>query len=360
MSAAKTFFIKSLLGHEGITRAEPPRVAHIIWHEAIEDASVLESVCEGWLVDLLHLPTGTVAGFVTGTSGATLCGLAAARDELLRRQGWDAASQGLMGAPGIRVVMGDQAHSTIFKALSLLGLGRSHVSVVATDDEGAMRPDLLPELDDRTLLILQAGNVNSGAFEPICETANGAGSWVHVDGAFGLWAAASEKHEALTRGVHRADSWSADAHKTLNAPYDNGIVFCRHPEALTRSMHMTGSYIVFSQDRDGMRFTPEMSRRARVVEVWATLKALGRKGVARLVDDLCDLATYFACELERCGFQIRNRVCFNQVLVSCGSPRLTELTMERLQESGECWCGGAVWQGQSRGIQPRRRIRGRP
>jgi glutamate/tyrosine decarboxylase-like PLP-dependent enzyme len=312
--------------------------------------STLESVCERWLKDLLRLPESTVAGFVTGSAMATFCGLAAGRDELLRRAGWDAGAQGLFGAPPIRVVLGAQAHSTVFKALALLGLGRERVIVVPSDYQGRMRVEHCPKLDDRTLLVLQAGHVSTGAFDsfqPICAEARRAGSWVHVDGAIGLWAAASAKYAHLTKGIEQADSWSVDAHKTLNAPYDNGIILCRHREALARSMQLSGSYIVYSeQQRDPMIFTPEMSRRARGVELWATLKALGRNGVEAIVDELCDNARYFAEGLAREGFLIRNEVCFNQVLVSCGSSDLTRATLAGIQESGECWCGGADWEGE--------------
>ncbi|MEW6262508.1 MAG: aminotransferase class V-fold PLP-dependent enzyme [Thermodesulfobacteriota bacterium] len=310
-------------------------------------AAVLEGVCEQWLVDLLGLPEGAAAGLVSGTSTATLCGLAAGRDDLLRRSGWDVSARGLFGAPEIRVILGAQAHASVYKALSLLGFGKDRAVVVPVDDQGRMIPERLPELDHRTLVILQAGNVSTGGFdpfEPICAQARSAGSWVHVDGAFGLWAAASEKRKHLTAGVHLADSWSADAHKTLNAPYDNGIVFCRDRDALTRALHMTGSYIVYSQKRDGMLYTPEMSRRARSVELWAALKTLGRRGVAGLVDDLGDQAVFFAESLAQEGFTILNEVCFNQVLVSAETPEITRATLENVQKSGECWCGGTVWQ----------------
>jgi glutamate/tyrosine decarboxylase-like PLP-dependent enzyme len=309
--------------------------------------SVLEGVCEKWLTELLGLPEGAAAGFVSGTATATLCGLAAGRDELLRRQGWDAGARGLFGAPEIRVVLGAQAHSTVFKALSLLGLGKERITVIPADEHGRIIPGLVPRPDERTLLILQAGNVNTGAFDPfasICDGARKAGSWVHVDGAFGLWAAASSMYRHLTEGVQSADSWSVDAHKTLNAPYDNGIILCRDRDALARSLHMTGSYIAYSDLRDGMRYTPDMSRRARAVELWAVLMALGRKGVAALVEELCGNAQRFADGLKERGFTIRNRVWFNQVLVSCGSPDLTRATLENIQKSGECWCGGATWE----------------
>lgn len=308
--------------------------------------SVLEEVCEEWLVDLLGLPEKTAAGFVSGSATATLCGLVAGRDHLLLRQGWDISAKGLFGAPEIKVVLGAGAHSTVYKALSILGLGRERLFKVAEDEQGRMIPESLPALDDKTLLILQAGNVNSGAFDPfarICEKARVAGAWTHIDGAFGLWAAASPRLKALTDGMELADSWSVDAHKTLNAPYDCGIILCRNRGALSQALQMTGSYIVFSENRDGMLYTPEMSRRGRAVELWASLMALGRSGVADLVEELCQKARYVASELQKEGFHIRNEVCFNQVLVSCGEPELTKQTLAAVQASGECWCGGAVW-----------------
>lgn len=311
--------------------------------------SVLEEVCEGWLVDLFGLPGGTAAGFVGGSATANLCGLAAGRDHLLAKNGWDASSMGLFGAPEVRVVIGAGAHSTVYKALSILGLGRERLVKVPTDGQGRLRADGLPELDERTLLILQAGNVSSGAFDPfaeICPRAREAGAWIHVDGAFGLWAAASPRLRHLTEGMELADSWSVDAHKTLNAPYDSGIVLCRQREDLARALHMSGSYIVSSGNRDGMHYTLDMSRRARAVELWACLMALGRRGAAELVEDLHDKAVLFAQALEKEGFSILNEVCFNQVLVSCGAPDLTERTLALVQGSGECWCGSARWDGE--------------
>jgi glutamate/tyrosine decarboxylase-like PLP-dependent enzyme len=249
-------------------------------------ASALEARCEKWLVELLRLPPETAVGLVGGTSIATLCGLAAGRDELLRRLGWDCGAQGLFGAPEIRVVLGAQAHASVFKALGLLGLGRDRVQRAPVDAQGRVVSDLLPQVDSRTLLILQAGNVSSGAFDPfasIIPAAHKAGAWIHVDGAFGLWAAASPRLRHLCEGASLADSWSADAHKTLNAPYDNGIVFCRHRQALAAAMRVAGAYIPSSEHRDGMTFTPDMSRRARGVDLWATLLSLGRLGTAALV-----------------------------------------------------------------------------
>ena len=313
-------------------------------------ASVLEEVCEKWLVDLLNLPPDTAAGFVGGSSTATLCGLTAGRNHLLNKLGYDVSKKGLFGAPEIRVVLGEGAHSTVYKALSILGLGSERIIKVPEDNQGRINPDLVPELDERTLLILQAGNVNSGAFDDfntLCQKAKKAGAWVHVDGAFGLWAAASDNLNHLTSGVGLADSWSVDAHKTLNAPYDNGIILCSNREALTSALHMTGSYIVYSEQRDGMLYTPDMSRRARIIELWATLKSLGKRGASELIEDLHDKSRYFAAALEKNGFLIKNEVCFNQILVSLGNSKTTEMVLQHIQNSQECWCGGAKWKNES-------------
>ncbi|UCG23487.1 MAG: aspartate aminotransferase family protein [Chloroflexota bacterium] len=312
-------------------------------------ASKLEQLCEEWLVDLLTLPPGTAAGFVSGTSIATMCGLLAGRNILLDKLGWDANEQGVFGAPPIRIVMSEQAHGTVRKALAIIGIGRDNIEWVPADNQGRLNPDHLPALDERTLLILQAGNVNSGAFDPfvpLCREARQAGAWVHVDGAFGLWAAASQQTKSLARGIELADSWSVDAHKTLNAPYDSGIILCQDRAALVNAMQATGSYMQFSKDRDGMLFTPEMSRRARAIELWALLKTLGRRGVDDLVSRLCQNAKLFERELNKCDFNILNDVVFNQVLVACETPELTAKTLANIQTSGECWCGGSEWRGE--------------
>lgn len=312
-------------------------------------ASQLEAVCERWLTELLGLPSGTAAGFVSGTSIATACGLVAGRNEILKRQGWDVASQGLFGAPPVRVILGGEAHATVFKALALIGLGKDRVEKVPVDSQGRMLADKMPELDSSCLVIAQAGNVNSGAFDPfvgICEKARKAGAWVHIDGAFGLWAAASSHLRCLTEGIEMADSWSVDAHKTLNAPYDCGIVMCKNRDSLVSALQASGSYIIYSDKRDGMLYTPEMSRRARGVELWATLKFFGRKGVEELVDGLCERARQFAELLTANGFHVPNEVMFNQVLVAFDTPEQTKAALERLQKSGECWCGGSVWKGE--------------
>ncbi|MDD3169837.1 MAG: pyridoxal-dependent decarboxylase [Eubacteriales bacterium] len=311
-------------------------------------ASVLEEVCEKWIVSLLGFPENTAAGFVSGSSTATLCGLTAGRNDLLSKLGYDVNKKGLFEAPALRVIVGEGAHSTIYKALSIIGLGSERLIKVPAGEDGSISVKAIPEMDDRTLLILQAGNVNSGAFddfETICGKARTAGAWVHVDGAFGLWTAASGELCHLCKGVDLADSWSVDAHKTLNAPYDNGIILCRDREALTNALHMSGSYIIYSDHRDGMLYTPDMSRRARIVELWATLKALGKSGVSELVEDLHHKAVYFAKSLEQNGFIVKNDVCFNQVLVSLGDPVLTKNALNGIQNSKVCWCGGAEWNG---------------
>jgi len=306
----------------------------------------LESVCEAWMNELLDLPKGSAMGLVSGTSMATMAGFAAARCELLKRAGWDVNTKGLFGAPPIRVVVGAEAHSSAFKALALLGLGRERVELVPVDEQGRMRADQVPPLDNNTLLILQAGNVNSGSFDPIdelCDAANKAGAWVHVDGAFGLWAAASASRKHLTKGIEKADSWSVDGHKTLNTPYDCGIVICKDRNAMITAMQASGDYILYGDERDGMLYSPDMSRRGRAVELWATLKLLGKSGVEELVDGLCERASQFADEIKAAGFNVLNDVVFNQVLVTCGSPEETVATLRKLQQSGECWCGSGKW-----------------
>jgi glutamate/tyrosine decarboxylase-like PLP-dependent enzyme len=308
----------------------------------------LEQVCEGWLRELFRLPSETVAGFVSGTSIASLCGLAAGRYALLKKLGWDVNENGLFGAPPIRVVVSQQAHGTVFKALALLGLGNQRVELIPADAQGRMDPASLPALDSSCLVILQAGNVNSGSFdnfEQLCSLAQSAGAWVHIDGAFGLWAAATPQKQHLTRGFEKASSWSVDGHKTLNTSYECGIVLCKDREALVASMQASGAYIAYGESRDNMLYTPDMSRRARAVELWATLRFLGRSGIAELVDGLCERATQFANQLAQNGFQVLNEVVFNQVLVACETPDETNAVLNGIQASGECWCGGTTWQG---------------
>ncbi|HEY4758087.1 MAG TPA: pyridoxal-dependent decarboxylase, partial [Chthoniobacterales bacterium] len=231
-----------------------------------------------------------------------------------------------------------------------LGLGSDHVEKVASDDHGRIRPEQMPELGEAALVIAQAGDVNSGAIDPIgaiCERAHASGSWVHVDGAFGLWARVLPSMRDACAGIENADSWSLDAHKTLNAPYDSGIILCRHREALMAAFQASAAYLRGSERRDGMNYKPSMSNRARAVELWAVLKTLGRRGVQELVEQLCQNARYFAKRLKDEGFHIHNDVVLNQVLVSCGQDELTTATLRNIQSSGECWCGGSTWHNQA-------------
>lgn len=312
--------------------------------------SKLEEVSESWLRELLGLPEKVVAGFVSGSSLAIFCGLAAARYRIFQKNKWDINKKGFYGAPKVRVVAGRQAHGTVVKAIALLGFGIDNIEWVETDTQGRIIPSEIPELDESTVLILQAGNVSSGsfdAFDEICEKADKAHAWVHIDGAFGLWAAASSRLNHLTKGMEKANSFSVDGHKTLNTPYDSGIVLCSDKEALTHALHASGSYIAYSENRDGMLYTPEMSRRARAVELWAALKYLGKEGVDELVFGLHQKALQIGQELKSENFQILNDVVFNQVLVACDSDQITDLTMRYIQESGECWVGGASWDGKA-------------
>jgi glutamate/tyrosine decarboxylase-like PLP-dependent enzyme len=309
-------------------------------------ASKLESVCQRWLNQLFGLPEQTAVGFVSGTSIATLSGLAAARFRQLQNLGWDVNQQGLFGAPKIRLVLGKQTHGTVAKSISLLGFGQASIEWVDCDNQGRMIVEKLPELDQSCILVLQAGNVNSGAFDDftkLCQLANKAQTWVHIDGAFGLWAKASNVFDGQTKGMQLADSWSVDAHKTLNTPYDCGIVLCKDTQALTNALHQQGSYIQLSEQRDGLLYTPEMSKRARAIELWSAMKYLGRNGIAELVEQLHNRAVFFARLLTDSGFTIVNEVVFNQVIIICETEQLTQRTLSLVQQSGICWCGGSTW-----------------
>jgi glutamate/tyrosine decarboxylase-like PLP-dependent enzyme len=312
--------------------------------------SACEKTAIGWLVDLFGLPSGTWGGLVTGATAANFTGLAGARQAILHRQGWDAAAKGIFGAPKIRVIVGEEVHVSALLALRVLGFGRDDLIHVPTDSQGRMRADALPDLDANTIVCLQAGNVNSGAFDPveeICERAHEAGAWVHVDGAFGLWAAAAPKRKYLTAGIAEADSWATDAHKWLNVPYDCGIVLCREPKYLSMAMSVDpAAYIEQGRDAgEPENFTLEMSRRARGVEVWAALRSLGRSGVAEMIERTCQHAQVFAQRLEAAGFEILNDVVLNQVLVAAGDDDETGRILAGIQEEGTCWLGGTRWHG---------------
>ena len=313
-------------------------------------AAAFEEVALRWLLDALGLPPDCAGGFVTGATMANFTALAAARQAVLRRAGWDVEADGLFGAPPIGVVVGEEVHISVLKALGLLGLGRTRVTRVPTDPLGRIRADRLPPLDDRTIVCLQAGNVNTGACDPvrdICPVAHARGAWVHVDGAFGLWAAAAPARAHLVAGIAAADSWALDAHKWLNVPYDSGVALCRDGAALRAAMATQAAYLLQGTGREPDEYTPELSRRARGVEIWAALAALGRSGLADLVERCCRHAARFAAGLSAAGHEILNEVTLNQVLVRFGDDATTRRVIAALQADGTCWCGGTVWQGRT-------------
>ena len=316
-------------------------------------AAVVEEVCRGWLTELLGLPSHVSVAFVTGTQMAHVTALAAARHHVLERAGWDVPADGLAGAPRIRVVAGEKRHVTLDRALRLLGIGASSLEIVPADDQGRMLVGELPNLaGGPTIVCGKAGEVNTGAcddLEAIADAAAESGAWFHVDGAFGLWAAASPKLRHLVRGAERADSWTTDAHKWLNVPYDSGFAFCAHPDAHRAAIGVTASYLVHADDareRDQMDWTPEFSRRARGFAVYAALRSLGRSGVADLVERSCAHARRFAELLEAGGASILNDVVLNQVLVRFGDGEHTREVIRRVQEDGTCWLGGTDWRGE--------------
>ena len=310
----------------------------------------LEDVALGWVQELLELPDGCDGGLVTCATAANFTALTAARSALLKRNGWNVEDDGVNGAPEIEMVVGEEVHASVQKALSLGGFGRKRVKIVEADGQGRMRAEKLPKLSSRTIVCIQAGNVNTGAFDPaeeICARAKDAGAWVHVDGAFGLWAGISPKYAELTRGFSSADSWATDAHKWLNVGYDSGIVMVSDGTALRRAMTISAAYLESGAMREPMNHVPEASRRARGIELWAALKSLGRKGLGELIERTCDLAKLFSTKLHEAGFEILNDVVINQVLVSFGDAEKTREVVQRVQEEGTCWCGGTVWKGRT-------------
>lgn len=320
-------------------------------HQAATAASTLERIALRWVLEALALPADAGGAFVTGATMANFGALAAARHALLARAGWNVEADGLFGAPPLTVVVGDEVHPSLVKALGLLGLGRSRVVRVPVDGQGRLRAEALPALDARTIVCLQAGNVNTGAFdpiEPIVAAARACGAWVHVDGAFGLWAAASPSLARLAAGLAEADSWATDAHKWLNVPYDCGLTIVRDAAALSAAMAVTADYLPTATAlRNPSDFTPELSRRARGVEVWAALHTLGRRGLAELVERCCAQARRFARELQAGGAQVLNDVVLNQVLVAFGDAARTRRVIDAVQRDGTCWCGPTVWQGRT-------------
>jgi glutamate/tyrosine decarboxylase-like PLP-dependent enzyme len=314
--------------------------------------AALEEISLSWIRELLSLSRDWGGGFVTGTTMGNFSGLAAARHHLLAREGWNVEARGLFGAPEIRVVVGAEVHASLLKALSLLGLGRERVTTLPVDGRGRMRADALTSglLEGPTIICLQAGNVNTGAVDPIADIApraREAGAWVHLDGAFGLWAAVSPRTRHLTGGLEKVDSIATDLHKWLNVPYDSGLALYRDPEVARRALAVTAAYLPQTDERTPSDFTPEASRRARGIDIWAALLSLGREGVIDLVDRCCRHARAFASGLKASGYDILNEVELNQVLVSFGDDAKTRAVVKAVQREGTCWCGATFWQGKA-------------
>jgi glutamate/tyrosine decarboxylase-like PLP-dependent enzyme len=331
-------------------------------HFGFPAAAAAETVAATWLVDLLDLPRTCSVGFVTGATMANLVGIAAARSEVLARLGWDVEADGLFGAPPINIVIGDDAHTSVFFGLKALGLGYQRVTRIPTDSQGRMQPAALAAalevISGPTIVIAQAGQLNTGDFDPFAEIiplAHQHGAWVHVDGAFGLWARASRETKRLTTGADLADSWATDGHKWLQTPYDCGYAIVRHPDAHRRAMTAAASYLPAEAEgeRDPTHYVPELSRRARGFATWAILKHLGREGIARMVDRHCDLARRFAGRLAaEPGVRVLNDVVLNQVIVRFADDkpvaegdRATKEMIARVQKDGTCYAGGAQWRG---------------
>ena len=311
----------------------------------------LEQVAQRWLLDLFHLPADFGAAFVTGATMANFSALATARHAVLARAGWNVEADGLFNAPPITVIVGAEVHPSLIKSLGMLGLGRNRTIKVPADSQGRMRADALPPISGPTIVCTQAGNVNTGAFDPIGEISDQAhrqGAWVHVDGAFGLWAMAVPSLAHLAAGMDKADSWGTDFHKWLNVPYDSGLALVRDPEALRAAMAVTADYLpTASMYRNPSDYAPELSRRGRGVEVWAAMRALGRSGIIELVERNCRQARRFAEGLQAAGYEVLNDVVLNQVLVAFGDAETTNRVISGIQTDGTCWCGGTVWHGRT-------------
>ena len=324
---------------------------NVVMHEVTPATATLEQVALDWMVELLGLPSGTGGGFVTGATVANFTALAAARHRVFADADWDVESRGLIGAPPLTVMVGEEAHPTLFKSLGMLGLGRDSVIRIPVDGQGRMVASEMPAIKGPTIVCTQAGNINTGAFDPIgeiCDAVKPGGAWVHVDGAFGLWAAASPQHCYLTGGMDKADSWATDAHKWLNVPYDSGLAFVANPADLASAMAITADYLITDTAfRNPSDYTPELSRRGRGIDVWAALRSLGRQGVADLVERCCRHAARFAEGFAAAGFDVLNDVVLNQVLVSFGDDAKTRNIIREIQRDGTCWCGATVWQGKT-------------
>jgi glutamate/tyrosine decarboxylase-like PLP-dependent enzyme len=309
----------------------------------------LEDIVLRWLIELFALPKGSGGAFVTGTQMANVTALAAARKAVLKKVGWDIDADGLAGAPPIKVIVGEEVHATMLKALRILGIGMNHVIFVPADSQGRIKASLIPRLSGPLIICAQAGNVNTGSFDSfpsICEIAREVDAWVHVDGAFGLWAATSPMKRQLVQGIEMADSWATDAHKWLNVPQDSGIAIVRNPHDLLSAMTISAAYYPDpAAKREPMQWGPESSRRARAIEIWATLRWLGARGVSELIDRTCNLALQFARGFRAAGYEVLNDVVLNQVMVSFGPDERTAAIVAAIQAEGTCWCGATVWRG---------------
>jgi len=306
----------------------------------------LETVAAHWMLEILDLPRDAAVGFVTGSTMGTFSALACARSALLARLNYNVKQRGLADAPRLSIVVSDEIHPTNLSTLGYLGFGLDDIQLCPTDEQGRIIPEEMPEFGPKTIVILQAGNINSGSFDPfeeVCRKAIAAGAWVHVDGAFGLWARASKSKRRLTRGIEQADSWSVDGHKWLNLPQDSAIYACREPEAVQDVFGVDATYLMRNAQRQPNNFVPELSRRARGVEFWAALKALGKRGVEDMVDRNCAHARRFAQGLEAAGYEVLNDVVLNQVVFACQDEASTKVALSQIQASGVTWLGPTTW-----------------
>ncbi len=309
--------------------------------------AMLEKVSARWMLDMLGLPLESATAFVTGATVANFTALAAARNQVFKKAGWDVEADGLIGAPELHIIISEESHPTVYKSLAMLGLGRNRVIKVPTDEQGRMKVSEFPEIKDNCIIITQAGNINSGSFDPIgeiCQLAHKKNAWVHVDGAFGLWAMATDQLKHLGLGVEMADSWATDAHKWLNVPYDSGLAFVRNEHALKAAMAITASYLpTENAGRNPSDYTPELSRRARGIDVYAVLRHLGKSGVTELVERCCACARQFGRLFSDAGFEVMNDVVLNQVVVCFGSEARNLAILDAVQKEGTCWVGQTIW-----------------
>lgn len=311
-------------------------------------AAKLEEVAGGWVLDMLNLPSTSGFGFVTGATMAGFTALSAARNKLYKSMGYDLKADGIINAPKIRFIMSDEIHPTNIIALQYMGYGKNELELIPCDEQGRLRADKMPALDDHSIVLLQAGNVNSGAYDPfheVCDMAKGTGAWVHVDAAFGGWVRASKNKDHLADGMERADSWSLDCHKWLNVPHDSALAICRDKKIMQETFGIRAAYLVEGALREPNHYAPELSRRARGIEIWAALKHLGKNGVGDIIDRTCGHASRFALELQNMGFEVLNDVVINQVVATRDDEKQLENLITHVQKSGKTWFGPTLWKG---------------